>query len=569
MRYFNISEVKKTFFICLMICTTAIVSAQDKTTITGTVSGPDGPIQGAMVTAKNTFNEVLTNKEGMFTMKVTEDDTVLEISSFAMEYKEVSISKSAPMKIRLEYDGQLLDEVLLKGKVKEKEELVETAYGKQNKKALGYSTSQELTEDDIKDTDITVFDVIRKMPGVEVYGTPGINQSVLFTKNKSITSQPPGVVLDGVLLDQSILNTMAPSEIASIKLLKSLNATLRYGQLGSGGIILITTKLGKGNTLTAEEKVKSLQVKGNEYTETLLPLASVNNKPNYIIALEKTETFDEAKALFEKENRKAGNNTIPFYIQTSDYFMRWDKKYSFEVLSNIAKLAPNNTKALKAYAFALEERGEYKKVVNIYNRILALRPDSAQAYRDLALACEAAGDYETSFALYYQIVYNTIPNVDCSGIQELAYNEFRHLLAFHKAKVPFQKLPNEMLSLDYKHDIRIVFEWSQPNVDFDIQFVSPDRKFFNWTHTKFDNKDIIHREINDGYAIKEHIIDDADKGTWMINMEFLEYEKPKNPTYLKYTVFQDYGLPSETKTTKIIPMKDLQTKVTIDSFVNK
>jgi tetratricopeptide (TPR) repeat protein len=249
--------------------------------------------------------------------------------------------------------------------------------------------------------------------------------------------------------------------------------------------------------------------------------------------------------------------------------LKWDKEYSFEILSTIASLAPNNIKALKAYAFILEGRGAYKKVVNIYNRILALRPDSSQSYRDLALAYEAAGDYELALTLLYQIVYNTIPNVDCSGIQELAYNELRHLLAFHKNKVSFEKLPNELLGLNFKKDIRIVFEWTQPDVDFDVQFVSPERKFFNWTHTRFESKSLLQEEVSQGYAIKEHIIDDAQTGPWIVNMEFLSTERPKNPTYLKYTVFQDYGLPTQTKNTKIIAMKDLQNKVTIDRFVNK
>ncbi|HAH33432.1 MAG TPA: hypothetical protein DCL52_01440, partial [Flavobacteriaceae bacterium] len=285
-----------------------------------------------------------------------------------------------------------------------------------------------------------------------------------------------------------------------------------------------------------------------------------------LVALEKATTFAQAKAIFETQEKTI--STIPFYIESSDYFLRWDKGYSFKILSTIASLAPNNIKALKAYAFILEQRAEYKKVVSIYTRILALRPDSSQGYRDLALAHQAAGDYELAFTLLYQIVYNTIPNVDCSAIQELAYNELRHLLAFHKSKVPFEKLPNELLSLNYKKDIRMVFQWTQPDVDFDIQFVSPERKFFNWTHTGFESKTLLQDEVSQGYAIKEHIIDDAQPGTWVVNMEFLSNERPKNPTYLKYTVFQDYGLPTQTKKTKIIAMKDLQNKVTIDLFVN-
>lgn len=560
-----ISGTKSLIQLCFFL-SVSVLAAQQKEVVTGVVKNVDGPIQGAVITVKNTFNEAVTNLKGEFSIKVTLDDTVFEITSFAMEYKEMSIKRGASMTIELDYDGQLLDEVVLKGKSKSKDQYEETAYGRKNKKALGYSSGMEITEEDIKDTDVTVFDILRKMPGVEIFGMPGFNQSILFTRNRTITSQAPRVVLDGALLDQSILNSLSPSEISSIKLLKGLTATLRYGQLGSGGIIFIETKLGKANNVTTKEKIKSLQVKGNQYIETVPLLASVKTKPTTLVALEKATTFAQAKAIFETQEKTI--STIPFYIESSDYFLRWDKGYSFKILSTIASLAPNNIKALKAYAFILEQRAEYKKVVSIYTRILALRPDSSQGYRDLALAHQAAGDYELAFTLLYQIVYNTIPNVDCSAIQELAYNELRHLLAFHKSKVPFEKLPNELLSLNYKKDIRMVFQWTQPDVDFDIQFVSPEGKFFNWTHTGFESKTLLQDEVSQGYAIKEHIIDDAQPGTWVVNMEFLSNERPKNPTYLKYTVFQDYGLPTQTKKTKIIAMKDLQNKVTIDRFVN-
>ncbi len=549
--------------LCLLL-SVSVLMAQQKEVITGVVKNVDGPIQGAVVTIKNTFNETVTNQKGEFSITATQDDTVIEVASFAMEYQEVTIKRGAPMTIVLEYDGQLLDEVVIKAKSKDKYE--ETPFGRKKKKSLGYSSGREITEADIKDTDITVFDILRKMPGVQIFGLPGFNQSILFTRNITITSQPPSVVLDGALLDQSILNSISPSEISSIKLLKGLAATLRYGQLGSGGIIFIETKLGKGNQITTEEKIESLQVKGNEYTQITPLLESVNTDSDKLLELKKATTFEQAKAIFKKQEKQT--TTIPFYIESSDYFLKWDKDYSFKILSTIARIAPNNAKALKAYAFKLEERGDYKKVINVYTRILALRPESAQGYRDLALAYQTNGDYELAFTLLYQIVYNTIPNVDTTAIQELAYNELRNLLALHKTKVSYQKVPNELLALNFKKDIRMVFEWTQPDVDFDIQFVSPERKFFNWTHTRFESKTLLQDEVSQGYAIKEHIIDDAQPGSWIVNIEFLSNERPKNPTYLKYTVFKDYGLPSQTKNTKVIAMKDLQTKVTIDRFVN-
>ena len=559
--------IMKNYIFTLLLFACAAGFSQE-ITITGTVTAENNPIQGATISVKNTFNETVTDKEGNFTLKITEDDSVLEIFYFGLEYKEVSIT-STPMNIVLKRDAQLLEEVLLVGKAKEKEELVETAYGQQSKQALGYSVGQQITEDQILATDVDIFTVLRRLPGIEISGTPGFGQSILFTKNKSITSASPGVSVDGAVYDQSILTSLDPQAITSIKLLKSLNSTLRYGQLGAGGMILIQTKTGDGGKISIAAKVESLQVKGNEYIEKVPPLELSETKSNFLKELEKTTTFKEAKQKYLAKQKSAAGNTVPFYIEASDYFMRWDKEYAYSILTNIAKMAKNNPKALKVYAYKLEERGEYKKVVSIYNRILALRPDSAQAYRDLALALEAAGDYETAFTLFYQIVYNKIPNVDCSGIQELAYNEFKHLLAFHKSKVPFQTLPNDMLALGYKQDIRIVLEWTEAPVDFDVQFVSPDNKFFVWSHTKFSNQKQIEYEVKSGYAVKEQIIDDAETGNWLVNLEYFEMEQLKNPTYLKYTVYQNYGLSTETKTMKIIPLYVIGEKVTIDTFVSK
>ena len=345
-----ISGTKSLIQLCFFL-SVSVLAAQQKEVVTGVVKNVDGPIQGAVITVKNTFNEAVTNLKGEFSIKVTLDDTVFEITSFAMEYKEMSIKRGAPMTIELDYDGQLLDEVVLKGKSKSKDQYEETAYGRKNKKSLGYSSGMEITEEDIKGTDVTVFDVLRKMPGVQIFGMPGFNQSILFTRNITITSQAPRVVLDGALLDQSILNSLSPSEISSIKLLKGLTATLRYGQLGSGGIIFIETKLGKANNVTTKEKIKSLQVKGNQYIETVPLLASVKTKSTTLVALEKATTFAQAKAIFETQEKTI--STIPFYIESSDYFLRWDKDYSFKILSTIARIAPNNVKALKAYAFKL------------------------------------------------------------------------------------------------------------------------------------------------------------------------------------------------------------------------
>jgi tetratricopeptide (TPR) repeat protein len=533
---------------------------------TGKVVSQEGPIQGATITVKKSFIEAFTNADGEFSIKA-ESNNVLVISYFGMETKEVFATPSTIMNIILEADGELLDEVLIKAKKETKEKTEETAYGKRNRDALGYSTSQTLTAEQINQSFTNVFDIIRNMPGTEVFGLQGQGQSVIFTKNRSINTVLPIVVVDGAVFDQSILNAISPTQIVKIALLKSLNSTLRYGQLGAGGAILITTQLGEGTILTAEQKQASLLVKGNEYTDTILTIENTPIFEPYLVSLQKSASFEEAKQRYKEQVVSGDNNTVAYYVSVSDYFLKWDSNFSFNVLSNIAKEATNNTKALRTYAYKLEERKEFLKALSVYKRIVALRPGASQSYLDVAMASQAAGDYNTAFALYYQIIFNKIPNVDCSGIQDVTINELRHLLAFHKNKVPFQTLPNDFLAAKLKQDIRVVLQWNNNTKDFEVQFVSPENKFFIWNHTKFDNTELLKQEVAQGFAIKEYIVDDTSKGNWRVNIRAFEEESQKNPTYLKYTRYRNFGLPSETKEVKVIQLSRYTEKVTLDTFI--
>ncbi len=553
----------KRIFLLIFLLVSSVQFAQETK---GKVLSENGPIEGANVTVKNTFEEVITDAKGEFRIKAS-DSQVLIVSYFGMEAKEVFATPSSFMTISLDADGELLDEVLIKARKEKKEKTEETAFGKKSKDAVGYSTSQKLTSEQINQSYTNVFEVLRLMPGVEIAGTQGFGQTVTFTKNRSINTALPIVVLDGAVFDQGVLAALSPTQIESISLLKGLSATVRYGQLGAGGAILITSKLGQSNELTPEQKQASLLVKGNEYSENVIPIENAPVTAPYLLSLQKATTFEEAKKIYDAQLVTGDNNTIPYYISVSDYFLKWDANFSFQVLTNIAKEATNNPKALRTYAYKLEERKEFLKALSVYKRIVALRPGESQSYLDLAMASEASGDYNTAFALYYQIIFNKIPNVDCTGIQDVTINELRHLLAFHKSQVPFQTLPNDFLAAKLQQDIRVVLQWNSPSKDFETQFVSPENKFFIWNHTKFDNTELLKQEVEQGFAIKEYVVDETSKGVWRVNIRALEEERQKNPTYLKYTLYKNFGLPTEIKEVKVINLSQFTEKVTLDNFI--
>ena len=169
--------------------------------------------------------------------------------------------------------------------------------------------------------------------------------------------------------------------------------------------------------------------------------------------------------------------------------------------------------------------------------------------------------------MYKQILANTTEGVDFSGLKKPAESELRQLISHHKAKVNYADLPNDLLDARFKNDVRVVFQWNDPSAEFEVQFVNPERKYYVWKHTLFDNKERLEQEAEQGFALEEFTVDDTTKGTWQINIKYLgEDTGYRNPSFLKYTLYQNFGKPNETKEVKSIKLYRYKDKVSLDSF---
>jgi len=365
--------------------------------------------------------------------------------------------------------------------------------------------------------------------------------------------------------DTSVTQNISPQNIESITILTSLASTNKYGTIGRGGVIIIKTKTYSG--AKAEEPKKTALVKGNDYTEQLPLIGSVDKTPAYITAMEEANSYKEALIIYDQQKEKTKQIGIPFYIDVSKYFMRWDKDFSYTILSNITEIAYKSPKALKTLAYRYEELGKWEEAKLIYQRITVLQPKDAQSYRDLAHIYTETGNYKEGMNLYKQMLYNQLEGVDFSGLQKTIESEIKHLVTVHRTKVEFKGLPTDYLTANFKYDTRIVFEWNDPYAEFELQFVNPKNKFFKWSHTKNDNLNRMLDEIKNGYYTEEYIIDDEKTGEWIINIQSFNEEESVNPTYLKYTIYKNYGLESETRKIKVIKLSQLEQKVTLDKFV--
>lgn len=241
-------------FFCLL-ASIGFVAAQT-TKITGTVVAADTqePVIGASVIVKGTTVGTVTDFDGVFTLEVPANAKVLVISYIGMKREEMAIKPQ--MKVQLTPDTQNLDEVVV------------TAMGlTRDKKSLGYAI-QEVKSDELTKAggSSLTSSLSGKVAGVQINqfgGTVGASSRISVRGNSSLSNdQQPLIVVDGVPIANdtqrsgdhaykgvdygSGLNDINPEDIESISVLKGGSAAL-YGMRAGNGVILITTKSGKGS----------------------------------------------------------------------------------------------------------------------------------------------------------------------------------------------------------------------------------------------------------------------------------------------------------------------------------
>ncbi|MBJ2175925.1 TonB-dependent receptor [Aureibaculum sp. A20] len=212
------------------------------TTVTGNVISADDnmPLPGVNVFVKGTQNGVVTDFDGNYTINNVASDAVLVYSFVGFSTKEVTVNSQSSINVILEVDAQTLDEVIVVG------------YGTAKKETLTGSVEQIKAEafEDIA-VGSPALALQGRTPGLVVTrtssrpGDEGVN--FLIRGASSINGIEPLIVIDGIpTINSSTFNDMNPNDIENISVLKGGSASI-YGSRAAGGVILVTTKKGKGD----------------------------------------------------------------------------------------------------------------------------------------------------------------------------------------------------------------------------------------------------------------------------------------------------------------------------------
>ena len=233
----------------LLLCSAAV--AQTKVKVSGLVSSADDglPLIGAGV-MDSQGNGVITDLDGKYEIMV-EPGTELLFSCIGFEDEKHLVPNAESLELNVAMQTESL----------KLEDAVVIAYGVRKKGTVAGSVST-VKADKIENTPAPAFDqaLQGQVAGLTVLsstGEPSASATMVIRGTNSINSgTAPLYILDGVAISASDFNTINPSDIESMSVLKDASSTSIYGARASNGVIVITTKRGR-NTDKANVSFKA------------------------------------------------------------------------------------------------------------------------------------------------------------------------------------------------------------------------------------------------------------------------------------------------------------------------
>ena len=213
-----------------------------QTRVTGTVtSSEDGePIMGATVkVVGNNAVGTITDIDGNFSLELKNANAELEFSYIGMKTKKVKAS--AKMTVILDADSHMLENVII------------TGYGSAKKLGSVVGAVSTVSGEKMKTVATPNFTdaLAGQVSGLSVLTSSGDPSAAATIRLRGVnsmnSSNAPLFILDGAPISASFFQTLNPSDIANITVLKDAASTAIYGSRAANGVIVITSRNGKYN----------------------------------------------------------------------------------------------------------------------------------------------------------------------------------------------------------------------------------------------------------------------------------------------------------------------------------
>lgn len=574
--------VRNILYLLFLFSVSSTFSQNSIKRISGFITDGLGPLENVSIKIKDTDKGVKSGSNGDYTIYADEGQTIV-YSYLGKQTVEIIIEDvTVYLNITMYDDIEKLNEVVVtKRKQRTRKtlldyhnnkNLVKTAFGILDKERSGFSM-RVIDGDQLNYAGQDFVDALQSwVPGIQVFrpstfragggalGGNGIAPTdltipIVFLPRATrsmLRPAPAAFDVDGVVY------TDAPTfiqvqNIERIAVMESLGATNRYGSIGVGGVIIINTKWGNPNKREpgTNKPYDYAKLRNNIFDTSSLVNWSQIPVPSYLEKLRAAKNESEAHAIY-LDQEVSFTQSPYFYLDARSFFK--DNFENKELIENITATIENkfhsNPTILKALVYMLEQEGELDKALELNKKIFILRPHYVQSYMDLANAYKNLGNAEEAATLYAR--YNYLKEksfFESSDVFDpIIHKDFRNLLEQNR-KILEDKYVLETDEQDFK-GVRMVFEWSDNEAEFELQFVSPKNQFYTTSHTLQNSPDRIREEKVKGFSCQEYLVYGPIEGDWRVNVKYLG-NKSATPTFMKATTYYNFGTDNQKKEIRV------------------
>jgi len=276
-------------------------------TVKGKVTEATGgtALPGVGVIIKGTTIGTATDFDGNFTLENVKVGDVLVFSYIGFTTQSVTVDNNPTINVALSESAETLDELVIIG------------YGTARKQDLTGAVNMVKSEDFNDGRIVSAQELIQgKVAGVQITsdgGAPGEKQNIRIRGTGSLSlSSNPLIVIDGVPMNdggvggsRNVLNSINPSDIETMTVLKDASSTAIFGSRAANGVIMITTKKGKAG--------QDIKVNFN----TSMSISNVDNYVDVLSAKQFTNLINSIGSVDEIARLGASNTNWQKEIYTS------------------------------------------------------------------------------------------------------------------------------------------------------------------------------------------------------------------------------------------------------------
>ncbi len=557
------------FFILSLTCSALL--GQDLQNISGRISEAGSPLEGVVITIEDRDGTTSSASDGRYQLQVMPGDVIkYQFLGFRDAFYVVE-DHSRVVNINMIPNAERLNEVVVEGrrnrqKVYREEyatnmNLIQTAFGILDKESSTFAL-RIIDGDDLFAGGDILSALQTHIPGLVVsrplssfasfdnsgsIGRSSLSPIVFLPRrfNSIAFARPAAFEVDGVIYTEPPL-FLDPTLIDRVGVINSTTGLTRYGQIAAGGLIVINTKAGPFSTEKINNAAKNDgRLTNNIFDEFEVSKTAESPRNRYVEMLYTANNKKEAETLLRTEEMLERSSSY-VDMEIGDYFLeQWDDLEQFrEIYWMVADRNSSNATVLKAIAYRFQEVGLTDEAWELYKKIFMLRPSYGQSYVDLAHAAAETGDRDKAADLLARYIrYKGLDYISgTQGIDSIIKRDFRYYLdtADEDSSI---KTDEELVG-----STRLYFEWNNGDAEFQLQFVNPENRFYEWDHTYDANFEQILKEKKEGFSSAQFVIDENLPGKWLVNIRY-QGNKSYDPTYIKSTVYLHYGTPFEIKRT--------------------